>query len=767
MLSQTKSILAKLLATENLRVEHRKVQTAYFDLKSRTLICPIWKDMSSDLYDLLMAHEVGHALHTPEQGWHNEVKDCTAGFKTYLNVIEDARIERKMKQKYPGLKPSFSKAYQELVHKEFFGPSYIIESEHLPLIDRINLHYKIGSYANIRFERHEKKFLETIDTTETWEDVVSIAKKLFEYGKTEKKELQDLLSSKYDNLEYSDYEDFDNDEDGDSVENRERMDFDDDTDEDLDQTALEEILDKSGTIGDGGKEEPQSVTDKFFREKEASFLDPKCRPYLYADIPTAYLDNIVVPYKKILNTFDFTSCTYEQHCSVTPDNAAEYKEVFEKQAIESRDLLYKKFLDTNKKYISYLIKEFELKRNAKQYARASVSKTGELDVKKAFSYKFNEDIFKRVTVVPKGKSHGLLMFVDFSGSMEINMKATIEQTLLLAMFCRKVNIPFRVLAFSDNSDGHEKWIGKVFEYTFGDLRNFTFSKFSHKPNEFGLYDSCFYLAEYLSSEMSSAEFTQMSKDLLYLAEAFSNNQRNNWRYDNEITFISYNKIHSLNGTPLESAIVAGIEVTKQFKKGYKLDIVNTIFLTDGEGHSCNRVFGEVVEREMQNRMSGELEKYNLVDTSYLNYLDDSNLVFTDRSTMTQGLKRAGEKSVSGLLNVLSGVTGANIVGFYLMYKPSVRQISGYAHHSSGKPLDEIESREVQKSFRTYKYAAITIPGYKKFFILPAGKELEIEEDTLEVEQNANKNDLRKAFMKMQKNKLVNRVFLNKFIEQIA
>ena len=62
---ESKSQLARLMANENILVEHRNVPTAGFLLDKRTLICPIWKDMSGHLYDLLLGHEVGHALETP------------------------------------------------------------------------------------------------------------------------------------------------------------------------------------------------------------------------------------------------------------------------------------------------------------------------------------------------------------------------------------------------------------------------------------------------------------------------------------------------------------------------------------------------------------------------------------------------------------------------------------------------------------------------------------------------------------------------------
>ena len=68
--------------------------------------------------------------------------------------------------------------------------------------------------------------------------------------------------------------------------------------------------------------------------------------------------------------------------------------------------------------------------------------------------------------------------------------------------------------------------------------------------------------------------------------------------------------------------------------------------------------------------------------------------------------------------------------------------------------------------RQNKFASITMPGVKQFFLMPAGKDLNIEEDGLQIDSD-NVKDIRKAFMKMQKNKLVNRVFLSRFVEQVA
>lgn len=93
--TQQKSQLAKLMATENITVQHTKAQTASFHPITRVLTCPIWEDMSGSLYDLLMGHEVGHALYTPADGWHTAVCDRGQKYKSFLNVVEDPRIEKK------------------------------------------------------------------------------------------------------------------------------------------------------------------------------------------------------------------------------------------------------------------------------------------------------------------------------------------------------------------------------------------------------------------------------------------------------------------------------------------------------------------------------------------------------------------------------------------------------------------------------------------------------------------------------------------------
>jgi len=152
---EAKSYLAKLLATENITVEHRKVETAYFDLGNRLLVVPIWKEMNNDILDMLLAHEIGHALYTPQKEWVDAVESKVAPH-SYLNIVEDARIEKLIKRKYPGLSQSFIKGYRDLINNDFFQTKDKDVNEML-LIDRLNMHFKMSHVeSDIEFDGAEE-----------------------------------------------------------------------------------------------------------------------------------------------------------------------------------------------------------------------------------------------------------------------------------------------------------------------------------------------------------------------------------------------------------------------------------------------------------------------------------------------------------------------------------------------------------------------------------------------------------------------------------
>ena len=168
---EVKGQLAKLLATEDLIVEHKKVSTAQFNVHTRVLILPMWDRASNIVYDMLVAHEVGHALFTPDINWLSEHKV----HPSIVNIVEDARIEKLMKRKYAGLPKTFYHGYQELNDDDFFS---VVDEElsDLSFADRINLHFKIGLFVDVEFTDQEQEIVDKVDACETFDDVLEASK---------------------------------------------------------------------------------------------------------------------------------------------------------------------------------------------------------------------------------------------------------------------------------------------------------------------------------------------------------------------------------------------------------------------------------------------------------------------------------------------------------------------------------------------------------------------------------------------------------------
>ena len=120
MLVQIKdnSTLAKLLATEDIHVTYKNARTASFDVKTRELVIPIMKEMSKDIQDLMTLHEVGHALFTSLDMLQESIKRKLD--HSFVNVIEDVRIEKAIQNKYRGSKSAFKRGYQDLIGMDFF-----------------------------------------------------------------------------------------------------------------------------------------------------------------------------------------------------------------------------------------------------------------------------------------------------------------------------------------------------------------------------------------------------------------------------------------------------------------------------------------------------------------------------------------------------------------------------------------------------------------------------------------------------------------------
>ena len=454
---EIKSQLAKLLATEDLVVEHKQVETASFNVETRVLVLPLWEKASNSIYDMLVGHEVGHALFTPNDDWFLKT-DVPHGI---VNVCEDARIEKLMKRKYMGLAKTFYYGYSELHDDDFFN----LEDEDIDkfnLADRINLYYKIGNFLDLQFTERETEIRELVGKSETFDEVLEAAKVLHEYCKEEqenKKKVADI-----DNLQLpmgglpDQFDSQETGEQGEEEENGEvipgssspKAEEAEGSDKDGDMTE-QPTADQSDKGGEKNEIEVKTVESLSENIQDLVSLASSYEN-VYCEIPDVKLEHIIAKNSDVHDHIE------EHHENETRRlNASNIVNGFPTRDWHAEaDSKFYDFKKDARKEVSYLVKEFECRKSASAYARAAIARTGVLDTSKLHTYKFNEDIFKKVTVLPDGKNHGLVFLLDWSGSMQYYLQDTLKQLYNLIWFCRKVQIPFEVYAFT-NEWGHGEY----------------------------------------------------------------------------------------------------------------------------------------------------------------------------------------------------------------------------------------------------------------------------------------------------------------------
>lgn len=702
-LHESKSLLAKLMATENLIIQQERVQTAMFNVETRVLTIPILdKKLSRDTYDLFMGHEVGHALYTPIEGMKKALEQKVN--KDVLNIVEDSRIERRIKTRYPGIKAPFVRAYNDLYSQDFFGVKDK-DLNKLNFIDRINLHCKIGAGLAIKFSEKERELLSEVESTESYDDVIDVSKKIVEFMNLQEQEEQQIKKIAV-------LVDADGEEQGENGESKEENleDYDEVIDaregkEEKGDPKEAKSDEKSGQAGPGaGRDENRkspppeirSETDAAYKKNEHNLFDKGNSKYVYVNVP--FYD--------------------------TKKGIFDYKDVYKKCLQESFPIPREDFIAYRResaKVVSYLVKEFELRKNADQMKRASTAKTGDLDLSKIYSFNFNEDLFKKITVVPNGQSHGLVMFLDWSGSMARHIGNTVKQLLNLALFCKKVNIPFEVYSFVEYVD-HEHMYKPV-------------------PKLGDLYSGTFGLVNLLSSRMSATEFVTGGAAMM----KFGGIAKNTYHRPITPTFLR------MSGTPLNECVIAAMEVVPEFQKRNRLQIVNTVFLTDGEGSS-------LTEKYEQHHYPSKPSFTHMVirdpKTRYEEVWDRSKSKYWTDTLMAQ---------TDCLIRLLKQRTKSHVIGFFVC---ETKDLSN-RFPSFYPELKADDEHTVKEKFKADRYAVVTSTGFDDYYLLRSnGLDTDVEEE-LEFKENATTRGMVSAFSKYTGNKISSRVVLNRFIGLIS
>ena len=739
---KNKSTIARLLAEEDIHVINKKMDTAYFNIKKRELGLPIWKDeMSKVEEELMVCHEIGHALWTSM-----DMLDKAEERKlnhSFVNVLEDARIEKFVKRKYPGSVNLFKKGYAALAARDFFG----IANEGVNscnLIDRINLFFK--GQDGVEFSDEEKVFVDRTSKLETEDEVLDLAEELYKYmeenPETDKHDSGEGSGESSPDGESGKGEKGDGDSDGNESGDKSESGDDDaagsddasskgevEEDGNDNSSAGGDTADNSDDAGDDAKSSegsevggddtssapagvPESKTDKALNDGLKSLVDGDANEKVYARIPKLDSSKYIVDYKTVVAEL---SAHYSSEDAWVEHSLGEVKE----------------FKNDSKKTVNYMVKEFEMKKSADQYARAATSKTGTLDMGALHTYKFNDDLFKKVTTLPGATNHGMVMVLDWSGSMCENLKGTVDQLLQLVMFCRRTKIPFEVFAFTScyKSRGYG-------ERLFADV------DYGEIPISEDLS-----LLNFFSSKMSAAEEEKMMHYLWMIGKRYN-------RVYEDWSAIGYPSNppsnYSLGGTPLNDAIVALMDFLPKYKKSSGVQKINTIFLTDGASNSLVGVKDTINGSDFYTKFTRE------------------NLLIDPVTNKRYEFSGYSSDATDVLLKSLKGrVPGMNVVGFFLAGAGRNGTIKRNTWYYILRDTN-IGTERAMKEMRKNKVVVLESKGYDQYYILPGGGGLTVENDGLDDKLvGASKGKLKTAFAKSNKGRIQSRVLLNKFVGMVA
>jgi hypothetical protein len=703
---EIKSQLAKLLATEDLIVEHKQVKTACFNVHTRVLTLPMWEKASNTVYDLLVGHEVGHALFTPDENWLEKV----AVPPQFVNVVEDARIEKLMKRKYMGLAKTFFKGYQELNDEDFFSISDESVST-FNLADRANLYFKVGNFVDITFDSEEQVLIQKIADVETFDDVLKVAEELYLFCKKEKEE-------KVDDTEMPPNMGGESDQPASELEEQQ----DSPGEGSGDSMTHEEMLEEAARREAGAplNDEPEVQTADALESNLQDLVNEDAWENVYVEIPKVDLKYIIAKNNDI-------------HKEI--DSWFNYQETKLECLFDKVDGEFLKFKRNAQKEVNYLVKEFECRKAADSYARATTARTGVLDTSKLHTYKYNEDLFKKVSVIPDGKNHGLIFVLDWSGSMSKVMLDTIKQLYNLIWFCKKVSIPFEVYAFTN------EWKKPEINHETGETikpADWTCS-YEKKENLLAIHEQ-FSLMNLLTSKTNGKQLEHQMINIWRCAKAFGNFYGSCYSVPTRM---------GLSGTPLNEAFVCLHQILPQFQKENKLQKVQCIVLTDGEANHLSRHV--MVKRHWEN------EPY-----MGTRQLTGGVTFLRDRKTGNTYNVPYGWHGFSDLMlqNLRDNFPTVNFVGIRVVES---RDANGFFRLYHDQNSDAF--RKLQNEWKKQRSCAIKTSGYHAYFAMSAAS---LSQDSdFEVDDGATKAKIKSAFIKSLKTKKLNKKVLGEFISLVA
>ena len=322
----------------------------------------------------------------------------------------------------------------------------------------------------------------------------------------------------------------------------------------------------------------------------------------------------------------------------------------------------------------------------------------------------------------------MLFLLDWSGSMGNEILATVKQVLNLTAFCKKVQIPFEVYAFTND------WVmakramdprSEINEYGYPGV----------EKNTVYLHKEYFHLMNFVSSRSNAREYERMCKNLFREASYYRN-------------YTGYHQTPGvgLSGTPLNEAVVMMNYIIPQFKQQNDLQKVNLCILSDGD--SCPAAYGHEIYNDHK-------DEYHTVPRRI-----DWYQVLRDSKTGRTYEQFDSENTTNIFIQQLKDRNpGVNVLGFRILPGSALASFVGkYASYEGYSAI--------QKQWKKEKSAVIANP--KAFTALYAISSKSLEDNTeFNVDEGASKGQITKAFKKMLGNKSTNKKLLNSFVQYVS
>lgn len=753
MLNQ-KSVLARLLANENIIVQHGNYQTAFFDVKSRVLGLPMWKEMSRDVIDMLIGHEVSHALYTPEN-FNDYNKEGVP--HSWYNVVEDVRIEKLILRKYPGLVSNFKRGYHTLMTETNLFGTKEADISSFSFIDRLNLKAKARDLIDVPFSDEEMVYVKKSMLTETYEDVVALVEEIYNWLK-EKVENEEANNADANSMADNNESEMSSDSGmgiGNDAESEEEsgegQSAPSDKGEETDEKPEETESDSSNGEGEEDKKEEttngtpssdlqsaggesrstgqpveavseleEALTDVLFKENAAEELIDN-DGFLYAEgITKAMADNMTVDYKRLANS----RIAVQHQVTTTYDGMDDWmKRRYNITAGVSAfpQAEYVSFVAETKRVVNLMVREFEMRKSAYRTQRARTSTKGSLDVNKLHKYKYDDMLFKQATQLADAKNHGMMMLIDYSGSMNRVLPSVIRQLLALTMFCKRVGIPFEVYSFTSAA-------GEM-------LRDNRIQVRECSPSVTHVNGSECALIQLFSDKMSKRDYEEAFKAMF-------------WQSVNPLLQQGY---ESLGSTPLDEALMALHHKIADFRKRNVVEKMNLITLTDGASNGIHINYGSDYDRANSNVQYG---KYAINIGGKIIKVERSRGYGNNREVTTALIK-----SIRNM--------GVNVINYFVAATNS--EVKNEIYRSFTGWVDKAVVNTARKDIRNNGVHVLDEnSGYNRRFILMGGTaQLDGEIDDIDVSSDMSAAKIAKAFGKASDSKKKSRIVTQKFAEIVA